>query len=235
MGSRAHYVVKENGSWDRRYSQWGAHSLELDLLPGPDPAIRFARAQRADDRWMYEPDCEGAALIDRDENRLLWYSYCHGDADHRAAVLAVMAHTWQGWRVRWAHGGLGDILDALGEPRRAAPPLESPFGTPDPEQAATSAREVPVGAAQGSDVARGLPGLIERFEAHQEVDAATQAISLLLAVTGALTAAAERSGMTTRTTVDNAFAHRPVDLTDDERAPVNAAFAAVRRECGLAG
>ncbi len=231
MGSRAHYVIKENGSWDRRYSQWGAHSLDLDLLPGPDAATRFARAQRAVDRWMYEPDCEGAALIDRDENRLLWYSYCHGDADHRAAVLAVMAHTWQGWRVQWAHGELGDILDALGEPRRAAPPLESPFGAPVSESVATSARDVPADA----DVARGLPGLIEKFEAHQDVDSATQAISLLLAVTGALTSAAERSGLTTRTTVDNAFVHRPVDLTDDERAPVHAAFAAVRRECGLAG
>lgn len=221
MGSRAHYVVRENGSWDRHYSQWGAHSLDLDLLPGADAAVRFARAQRSVDWWVYEPDCYGAALIDRDEHRLLWYSYCHGDADYRAAVLAVMAHTWPGWRIQWAYGELGDILDSVGEPRRAAPPLEPPFGEPVPGPA-------------GADVARGLPGLVEKFEAHQEVDAATQAISLLLAVTGALTSAAERSSMATRTTMDNAFAHRPADLTDEERAPVRAAFAAVRRECGLA-
>jgi hypothetical protein len=31
MGSRAHYVVKKDGSWARRYTQFGGYAMELDL------------------------------------------------------------------------------------------------------------------------------------------------------------------------------------------------------------
>lgn len=79
------------------------------------------------DWWLYEPEGVGAALIDHDERRLLWYSHCYGDVAYRAAVLAVMTHIWPGWRIDWAHDGLGEILDALGAQRRTYRPWESPF------------------------------------------------------------------------------------------------------------
>ncbi|MEO3892344.1 hypothetical protein [Nonomuraea sp. B5E05] len=46
MGSRAQYATMQDGTFGLYYSQWGAYQLELDLLPGPEPATRFARRQR---------------------------------------------------------------------------------------------------------------------------------------------------------------------------------------------
>ncbi|MCO6004445.1 hypothetical protein NE236_05565 [Actinoallomurus purpureus] len=226
MGSRVHYVVKKGGLWAQWYSQFGGYAMELDLLPGPQAATRFALGQQPVEWWLSELECEGAALIDHDEQRLLWQSDCDDDAAYQTAVLAVMAHTWPGWRIDWAHGGLGDILDALGEQRRfwesRRSSLQGDTGTQDGRLGRSTATST-------SDSLRGLRDLVERFDAHQEMDEATQAISLLLRVTGALTALGEQSGLRVETPVDNSFAHRPMDLTKEERATAHAAFDAVRR------
>ncbi|GAA0319330.1 hypothetical protein NE235_07335 [Actinoallomurus spadix] len=228
MGSRAHYVMKAGGSWERRYTQWGGDSMELDLLAGPETATRFARGQRSEDRWLDELDCEAAALIDHDEQRLLWYSHCDGDVGYRAAVLAVMAKTWPGWRIDWAYGGLYDILDTLGEPLHGRFRHRSPFqddDSPAPKHPTTGI------LARDDDLLRGLTRLVEEFDAHQDVDQATESISLLLRAVGALTSSIEAMGLETHVT-GNAFAHRPMDLTDAETAAVHAAFEAVRNEYG---
>ncbi|MCO5999037.1 hypothetical protein [Actinoallomurus rhizosphaericola] len=223
MGSRAHYVVKAGGSWERRYTQWGGDAMELDLLAGPEAATRFAQGQRTEDRWLDEMDCEAAALIDHDEHRLLWYSHCYEDVAYRAAVLAVMAQTWPGWRIDWAYGGLYDILDTLGEPLHGRFRHRSPFQDDSP----ASEHRTTGMPGHDDDLLRGLRRLVEGFDAHQDVDQATQSISLLLRAVGALTSTIEAMGLETHVT-GNAFAHRPMDLTDAETAAVHAAFEAVQ-------
>ncbi|CAM3733926.1 hypothetical protein GCM10009799_00930 [Nocardiopsis rhodophaea] len=115
VGSRAHYVIKEGRHHRVFYSQWGGDDIELDLIPGPDAALRFAERQHAAEGWVDEVMCDGAALLDREERRLLWFGFCRDDSSYRAAVLRVLERTWAGWRVEWAHNGLADLLAALGE------------------------------------------------------------------------------------------------------------------------
>jgi hypothetical protein len=64
---------------------------------------------------MYNDDCDGAAFIDHDERRLLWFSEFLGAVAYRTAVLDVMARTWRGWRVDWAYGGLAEIRRGLND------------------------------------------------------------------------------------------------------------------------
>jgi hypothetical protein len=118
MGDRSNYIVVQDGRWSLFYSHWGAVSLELDLLAGPEAATRFIRAQRAVDPdnggWLDDVWCEGAALVDHDRRRLCFFTVHYEDPDGRAAVLAVMAHTWPGWQVDWAYDGLADLVAHLG-------------------------------------------------------------------------------------------------------------------------
>ena len=113
MGARAQYVVVENGAWQRYYSHWGANRVVDDLLPGPAAAARSFRANREIDEWLDDVWCEGAALVDHDRRVLLWFAFVDGWADHLAA-RAVLARTWPGWDVRFAHDGMGDLTQHLG-------------------------------------------------------------------------------------------------------------------------
>ncbi|MFG3442723.1 hypothetical protein ACGF0J_36245 [Nonomuraea sp. NPDC047897] len=99
----------QDGTFSLHYSQWGAYQLELDLLPGPEPATRFARRQREESSWMWEVECDGACLIDHDERRLLLFCHCGADRSYRLATLATLARTWPGWRVEWAYDGLQQL------------------------------------------------------------------------------------------------------------------------------
>ncbi|MFD7876896.1 hypothetical protein ACFV5G_22785 [Streptomyces sp. NPDC059766] len=113
MGARAQYVVVENGAWQRYYSHWAASRVADDLLPGPDAATRCFRANREIDEWLDDVWCEGAALVDHDRRILLWFAFADDWADHIAA-RAVLARTWPGWDVRFAHDGMGDLTHHLG-------------------------------------------------------------------------------------------------------------------------
>ncbi|MFJ9627013.1 hypothetical protein ACIRU8_04845 [Streptomyces sp. NPDC101175] len=119
MGARAQYVVVENGTWRRYYSHWAAGRVADDLLAGPAAATRRFRADREIDQWLDDVWCEGAALVDHDRRTLLWFASPDGWADHLAA-RAVLARTWPGWDVRFAHDGLGDLTRHLGLGREAA-------------------------------------------------------------------------------------------------------------------
>ncbi|MFE1879529.1 hypothetical protein [Streptomyces diastatochromogenes] len=113
MGARAQYVVVENGAWQRYQSHWAANRVVDDLLPGPDAASRCFRANRETDEWLDDVWCEGAALVDHDQRILLWFAFADSWADHLAA-RAVLARTWPGWHVRFAHDGMGDLTNHLG-------------------------------------------------------------------------------------------------------------------------
>ncbi|MEZ0064031.1 hypothetical protein ABIA32_000009 [Streptacidiphilus sp. MAP12-20] len=113
MGARAQYVVIEDGAWQRYYSHWAANRVVDDLLPGPAAATRCFRANREIDAWLDDVWCEGAALVDHDRRILLWFAFADSWADHLAARM-VLARTWPGWDVRFAHDGMGDLTHHLG-------------------------------------------------------------------------------------------------------------------------
>ncbi|MGV9337816.1 hypothetical protein [Streptomyces sp. NPDC003688] len=113
MGARAQYVIVENGTWQRHYSHWGANGIINDLLPGPAAATRCFRAGREIDEWLDDVWCEAAALVDHDRRVLFWFA-SENHWDRHAAARAVLALTWPGWDVRFAHDGLGDLTHHLG-------------------------------------------------------------------------------------------------------------------------
>ncbi|MGY4926678.1 hypothetical protein [Streptomyces sp. 900105755] len=113
MGARAQYVIVENGAWQRYYSHWAANRVVHDLLPGPAAATRCFRANREIDEWLDDLWCEGAALVDHDRRTLLWFAFADSWADHLAA-RSVLARTWPGWDLRFAHDGMGDLTHHLG-------------------------------------------------------------------------------------------------------------------------
>ncbi|SEG69022.1 hypothetical protein SAMN05216223_108144 [Actinacidiphila yanglinensis] len=131
-------MVVENGAWRRHFSHWAANRVVADLLPGPAAATRCFRANREIDEWLDDVWCEGAALVDHDRRVLRWFAFADSWADHVAA-RAVLARTWPGWDVRFAHDGMGDLTHHLGLGRdltRAPGWFETfePFWSPDAEE-----------------------------------------------------------------------------------------------------
>ncbi|MFD5813943.1 hypothetical protein [Streptomyces sp. NPDC127038] len=187
MGARAQYVVVENGVWQRYYSHWGANRVVGDLMPGPAAATRCFRANEEIDEWLADLWCEGAALVDHDRRILLWFAFADSWADHLAA-RAVLARTWPGWDVRFAHDGLGDLIHHLGLGRdltRFPGWFETfdPSGfaaTEDSEPWSVASVRLPDGSvrAWGTDwepiehLAAG-PGLIDRLVASPDTPALT--------------------------------------------------------------
>ena len=114
MGSRAQYIVRQDGRWDTYYAHWAGGNLHLDLLAGPEHCTRLARAQEPDDRGlMRSGEPVGAVLIDHDLRRLLWFGDCR-DTFQRKLILATVARMWPGWRIEWAYDGMGDLAFAVG-------------------------------------------------------------------------------------------------------------------------
>lgn len=123
MGQRANFVIKEGEDWELFYSHWAANSLDHSLFFGAQPALEFIRRQRPESPetgWLDEVWGEGGALMDLSARVLLFF----GGQDilyevpRRRCFLGMMAQAWPGWDLRWAHEGLGDLVDYLGLSRQ---------------------------------------------------------------------------------------------------------------------
>jgi hypothetical protein len=103
-----------------------------DVVAGPSYALR-----RIDDRPPSTgdgrlDDAKAGILVDPARQVLLFFG-SHRQAlqlDLRAALFAVLRHTWPGWTVRWAYGGVADLLAYVGLTDRSA------FDDADPADAA---------------------------------------------------------------------------------------------------
>ncbi|XVS65198.1 hypothetical protein ACQPYE_03795 [Actinosynnema sp. CA-299493] len=113
MGSRANYVIVGNGGVELFYSHAGATTLLDDLARGPEVVGRF-RAERAVREWLDDVWCEGAALVDLANEVLLHFTWHHDGVADRARKLAAIEDAWVGWDVRWAYGGIEDVVAHLG-------------------------------------------------------------------------------------------------------------------------
>jgi hypothetical protein len=119
MGSRANYVVVDDRGWRLYYSHWGAQTVDIQLAPGPEHALRFVTGQQPrdpDSGWLDDRWCEGGAAIDTIRRELTFFGgfeFLHG-LEYRRAYFALLEETWSGWAVRWAYDGLADLAKAVG-------------------------------------------------------------------------------------------------------------------------
>lgn len=62
--------------------------------------------------------CEGGAIIDHDNQYLLWFGGedILSDISERRAFLTLMQCQWPGWQIQWVHRGIVDLGAHLGFP-----------------------------------------------------------------------------------------------------------------------
>jgi hypothetical protein len=117
MGHRADYVIVESGRASIHHSRFGALSIAVDALLGPQELADYAGELEARDKLTDDTWCEGALLADYDVRLLLLHTD-HGPVREsigfRRAYLAVLRERWPGWQVRWAARDQADIVDHLG-------------------------------------------------------------------------------------------------------------------------
>ncbi len=108
MGHRANYVLRRGGRTQLFYSHWGALSLAQDIFWGPDETTRFIRSLRPADELLDDASCEGAALVDWDARRLIWFE---GDRlvqgpIQRRLYARLLEQTWSEWEIDYAADGI---------------------------------------------------------------------------------------------------------------------------------
>ncbi|WP_330271075.1 hypothetical protein OG205_28430 [Lentzea sp. NBC_00516] len=114
MGSRANYVIVDERGWELYFDNGGAVPLLGTFADGPAEVIEFVRETNPAEHWLDDVWCEGAALIDSVDHVLLLFTWHHDGVDDRARRLAAIRSAWPGWRIRWAYGGLEDVVAYLG-------------------------------------------------------------------------------------------------------------------------
>ena len=73
MGSRASYVIIKEGSKKYFYHHWGAQSIPEDLFWGSGPSVHFVQSLPETDGLLDNVWCEGAAVLDCDNQKLLLF------------------------------------------------------------------------------------------------------------------------------------------------------------------
>lgn len=108
MGSRINYVLVEPGGYLLFYSHWGGQSVDRDAFWGPAATLRFVAAQRPSEGWLDDIWAEGGLLVDpaRRVLRLWGGEEIHRDIPLRRIYMDLLARTWIGWHVGWAHEGI---------------------------------------------------------------------------------------------------------------------------------
>jgi hypothetical protein len=116
MGYPAVFVVVGDAGARCHASRSGAAAIERFVIPGPEYALTtIAGLPRAADP-VGALGWEGGVLVDVPARELLWY----GDEGslatlaYQRACLAVLAHSWAGWTVRWATDGASELDRRLG-------------------------------------------------------------------------------------------------------------------------
>ncbi|MFJ9953383.1 hypothetical protein [Kitasatospora sp. NPDC091207] len=117
MGDRANFVVvRESGEYELYLSRFGAVGIDLDLLAGPAEALSMVRRLSADDWWLDDVMCQGAALIDLGRKVLMLFAQegLSAQMRHRAATLELLREAWTGWEIRWMYDGPAELRTYLG-------------------------------------------------------------------------------------------------------------------------
>ncbi|USX49347.1 hypothetical protein [Lentzea sp. HUAS12] len=89
-------------------------SLLGTFAAGPAYAIEYVRDERPAEAWLDDVWCEGAALIDTVSHVLVLFTWHHDGVGDRARRSTAIKTAWPGWEVRWAYGGIEDVVAYLG-------------------------------------------------------------------------------------------------------------------------
>jgi hypothetical protein len=115
MGHRANYVIVQEGETEIYQSGWGALSIVHDVFFGPEVTAAFMRSHLTNETLYDEVWCEGAALLDLTEKRLLFFSWY--DLNEPIVVkhyLAMLQANYPGWHTGLASGGIREICLYIG-------------------------------------------------------------------------------------------------------------------------
>lgn len=147
-------MLVEGGRPTVRYDHWAAHNLGEHLVLGPEYTMRWVREQeRVDDHanggWLDELWSQGGLTMEPGRRRLVWYDMAGRlDLRRRRVVAALLARTWAGWTVEWAHHGISDLAAAAGVPRERVrnPDIANLIEATEPQDVAL--REDPPGTGR---------------------------------------------------------------------------------------
>ncbi|MGI5503034.1 hypothetical protein [Lentzea sp. CA-135723] len=114
MGSRANYVIVDERGCELYIDSDGAVGLLREFAEGPEAVIESVRESFLANGWLDDIWCEGAAVIDTLNQVLVLYSLHHDGVDARARQLTAIRAAWPEWQVRWAYGGIGDVVAYVG-------------------------------------------------------------------------------------------------------------------------
>ncbi|MEU7599523.1 hypothetical protein [Streptomyces sp. NPDC041003] len=106
------YVLGGPDGYRAITDDWGAASVDLDLLAGPDTLMVLmgrasAYGQPLSGTGEGDDDVQGGVLVDPERKVLLFFALEGPSVDMRTrrATLALVRAAWPGWDVRWAYGG----------------------------------------------------------------------------------------------------------------------------------
>ena len=115
MGQRANYAIVTASGYDLFYSHWGADVLLRDFFWGPQASEAFVRNQTPVAEWLNIRWCEGGAVLDPIQRRLLLF----GGVDEtynpylHSLYLRLLECAWPDWKVDWAYEGILDLVRSL--------------------------------------------------------------------------------------------------------------------------
>ncbi|WP_406512780.1 hypothetical protein OG851_27830 [Streptomyces sp. NBC_00161] len=118
MSHPAVHVLAGPDGHQGAYDSWGAHSLDLHLLAGPDVLLPLLRTHIARDEAFRRSDdsVEAGVLVDPERRELLLFVQEGSSAAMRtrSAALTLLRHAWPDWQVRWAYEGQTGLRTRLG-------------------------------------------------------------------------------------------------------------------------
>ncbi len=115
MGHQANYILRRGGRTQLFSSNWGALSLAQDIFWGPEETTRFIRSLTPADGLLDDAVCEGAAVVDWDARRLIWFErdrLVPGPVQRRL-YARLLEHIWSDWEVRSADDGIAGVAAYL--------------------------------------------------------------------------------------------------------------------------
>src|SRR5262245_52637415 len=79
MGDRASYAIREEGTVELFYGQFGAVTLLADIFWGPTTCEAMIRAQAPSDRWLDDVFGEAAVALCKDTRTVAFYDCRYAD------------------------------------------------------------------------------------------------------------------------------------------------------------
>lgn len=130
MGSRASYILIEEGKVRVFAEQWGAEFCVGRMLEGPKGCAAAARDTGETGELMHRAFCEGGYLLDFDRKVALFYgalddartdelaaSLTDEDVEQDDPILAALLRKsrrkWPGWQLRVVGNGSEDFAEYL--------------------------------------------------------------------------------------------------------------------------